>query len=148
MGKGVTQARRFAGALQDQASSPSLLPLACSPAQVGHMSWGQRFEVINYQAYDIGETHRRFDLVMQLLSHHVVPSLSSVCALATACPAATCGAIGAPLRSLGRVALRRTTTPPIPTTPLQCAAPRCLDRACCRTHTSTCSPPTSARDSR
>lgn len=56
----MAKASHSCGALQAQASSPSLLPLACSPAQVGHMSWGQRFEVINYQAYDIGETYKRF----------------------------------------------------------------------------------------
>lgn len=31
------------------------LPRAAAAVQVGHMSWGQRFEVTNYQAYDIGE---------------------------------------------------------------------------------------------
>lgn len=38
------------------AASCPAFPPACLPApQVGHMSWGQRFEVVNYQAYDIGE---------------------------------------------------------------------------------------------
>lgn len=33
--------------------SPSCLHPA-APLQVGHMSWGQRFEVTGYQAYDVG----------------------------------------------------------------------------------------------
>ena len=40
-----------------------------------------------------------------------------------------------------------SATAPQPLMHTQCVAPRCLARACCRTRTSTCSPPTSARSS-